>query len=289
MVGQARQTFERRQLGMTLRRLRDEAGKTQQDAADVLGKVRSRVVSLEDGSATATPEDLSALLDCYQVAGEERETLLALAAQARKRTKRRTHVDVLPNAYRRFADLEASSAEINCYESGLIPGLLQSPGYVRAVHAECEGIWWRKKDAEREDRLAFRTQRQAKVFEQAERRMLRFVITEDALHANMGEPEVMREQLAHLLGLIGEHRDLTVRILGNDVFGNPARGNSLLIFCFGERGAPIGYSAAALGPSTYYDHEKDTAAMLRAFYRVWELALSRKESRRLIERILEAT
>lgn len=289
MVGQARQTFERRQLGMTLRRLRDDAGRTQQEAADVIGKVRSRVVSLEDGSATASPDDLTALLDLYQVNGEERATLLALAAQARKRTKRRTHVDVLPDAYRRFADLEASASEINCYESGLIPGLLQSPAYMRAVHAECEGIWWRKKDTEADDRLAFRQERQANVFEAADRHMLRFVITEDALHANMGSPDVMSEQLVHLRTLIGEHRDLTVRVLSNDVFGNPARGNSLLIFGFGERGAPVGYSAAALGPSTYYDHEKDTAAMLRAFYRVWELALSRKESRRLIEALLEET
>lgn len=154
---------------------------------------------------------------------------------------------------------------------------------------ECEGIWWRKKDPEREDRLASRMERQAKIFESAEGRMLRFVITEDALRANMGAPEVMHEQLTHLRTLIGEHRDLTVRILDNDVFGNPARGNSLLIFGFGEQGGPIGYSAAALGPSTYHDDEKDTAAMLRAFYRVWELALSRKESRRLIERILEET
>ena len=289
MVGQALQTFERRQLGMALRRLRDEAGKTQQDAADLLGKVRSRVVSLEDGSATASPDDLTILLDLYQVDGEERDTLLALAAKARARTKRRTHVDVLPNAYRRFADLEASASEINCYESGRIPGLLQSPAYVRAVLAECEGVWWRKKDVEGGDRLAFRTERQSKIFESMEPRLLRFVITEDALHANMGAPEVMREQLTHLLALIGEYRDLTVRVLGSDVFGNPARGSSLLIFGFGERGAPVGYSEAVLGPSTYYDDGKDTAAMLKAFHRVWELALSRRDSRRLMERILEET
>lgn len=289
MVGQARQTFERRQLGMTLRRLRDEAGRTQQEAADVIGKVRSRVVSLEDGSATASPDDLKALLDLYQVDDEERDTLVALAAQARKRTKRRTHVDVLPDAYRRFADLEASASEINCYESGRVPGLLQSPAYVRAILAECEGVWWRKRDAEGEDRLMFRTERQANVFDSMDRRMLRFVITEDALHANMGAPEVMREQLAHLITLLGEHRDLTVRVLSNDVFGNPARASSLLIFGFGERGAPVGYSEAVLGPSTYYDDEKDTTAMLRAFHRVWELALSRRDSRRLLERILEET
>jgi hypothetical protein len=287
-MGQAKQTFERRQLGMALRRLRDEAGRTQQDAADAVGKVRSRVVALEDGTATATPDDLTALLDCYQVADEERETLFALAAQARLRTKRRTHIDVLPDAYRRFADLESSATEINCYEPGIVPGLLQSPAYTRAVLAECEGIWWRKKNVEGADRLAFRLERQARAFEPAERRTLRFVVTEDALRANMGAGEVMREQLAHLRSLIAEHRDLTVRVLTNDVYGNPARGNSLLIFGFGERGTPIGYSEAVLGPSTYYDHEKDTMAMLRAFHRVWELALSRKESGLVIKRMLEA-
>jgi transcriptional regulator with XRE-family HTH domain len=287
-MGQAKQTFERRQLGMALRRLRDEAGRTQQEAADALGKVRSRVVALEDGTATATPDDLTALLDCYRVDDDQRDTLLALAAQARKRTKRRTHVDVLPDAYRRFADLESSAAEINCYESGLVPGLLQSPAYMRAVLAECEGIWWRKKDVEGADRLAFRQERQAKAFE-SEQRALRFVITEDALRANMGSPDVMREQLAHLLKLSRDNRDLTVRVLDNDSFGNPVRGRSLLVFGFGERGTPIGYSETVLGPSTYYDDEKDTAAMLRAFHRVWELALSRVNSRRLVERILEAT
>jgi hypothetical protein len=167
--------------------------------------------------------------------------------------------------------------------------LLQSAGYIQAVHAECEGIWWRKKNVEGADRLVFRMERQARAFEPDAQRMLRFVITEDALRANMGSPDVMREQLIHLRNLITDHRDLTVRVLGNDVYGNPARGNSLLIFTFGERGTPIGYSAAALGPSTYYDDEKDTAAMLRAFYRVWELALSRRESRRFIDSMLEKT
>ncbi|HEX5401765.1 MAG TPA: DUF5753 domain-containing protein [Pseudonocardiaceae bacterium] len=194
---------------------------------------------------------------------------------------------MLPDAYRRFADLEASAVEINCYESGIIPGLLQSPTYVRAVLAECEGIWWREADAEGDDRLTFRLERQSNAFES--RRTMRFIVTEDALRGNMGRPEVMRERLTHLLRPMAEHPDLTVRVLGNDVYGNPARGNSLLIFLFGERGTPIAYSQAAFGPSAYQDNVSDTAAMLRAFHRVWELALSRKDSRRFIERILEET
>ncbi|RZS43348.1 helix-turn-helix protein [Herbihabitans rhizosphaerae] len=284
-MGQARPTFERRQLGLTLRRLRDEAGKTQQAAADAVGKVRSRIIELEDGKATISQEDLAKLLDCYDVTGEERSTVLELGAQARHRQKRRVYVDHLPDAYQRFADLEASATEINWFETGIIPGLLQSPLYMKAILAECEGVWWEPSTQEGEDRLAFRIERQRRLLDPPDQRIVRIVVTEDALRANMGSTEAMREQLRHILALFKENRDLTVRVLPNDTYGNPVRGTGLWYFGFGDRATPVGYSPAVPGPAIYYDDEADTTAMSRAFYRVWELALSRVESRRFIERV----
>ena len=282
-MGVARPTFERRQLGLTLRRLRDQAGKPQQVAADLLKKTRTRIVQLEDGTATISIEELGKLLDCYGVSGDERATVMELGVQARRRQKRRVHVDHLPDAYQRFADLEASANEINWFETGIIPGLLQSPGYMRAILAEGEGIWWDENDSQRDDRLGYRIERQARVLESEERRIFRFVITEDALHANMGSPGVMKEQIGHLLSLIDAQPDLTIRVLRNDAYPNPARGGGLWIFGFGERGTPVAYSPAIGGPSAYYDDEADTSRMLQAFYRIWELSLSRRESRRVIE------
>lgn len=282
-MGTARPTFERRQLGLTLRRLRDRAGKPQQAAALEIRKTRTRVVQLEDGTATISQEDLEKLLDLYKVTGEERGTVIELANQARKRQKRRVYVDQLPDAYQRFADLEASATEINCYETGVIPGLLQSEGYMRAILSEGEGMWWDPSTAEAADRLAYRVERQRRVLESEERRMLRFVLTEDALRANLGTPEIMSGQLRHLLDLGRGHSDLTVRVLANDAFGNPIRGHGLWIFGFGDRGRPVGYSPSVFGSATYYDSEADTAILSRAFYRAWELSLSRTASRRLIE------
>jgi transcriptional regulator with XRE-family HTH domain len=214
-VGTARPTFERRQLGLTLRRLRDRAGKPQQAAAAVLKKTRTRVVQLEDGTATISHEDLEKLLDLYDVSGDERATVIELANQARKRQKRRVYVDQLPDAYQRWADLEASATEINCFETGVIPGLLQTEGYMRAILSECE-VFWEPSVTEGSDRLAHRVERQHRVLDEADGRLLRFVINEDALRANMGSPEVMREQLQHLLDLDRAQRDLTVRVLAND-------------------------------------------------------------------------
>jgi transcriptional regulator with XRE-family HTH domain len=286
-MGTARPTFERRQLGLTMRRLRDEAGKSQQVAADVVGRTRTRIVQLEDGSATFSQEDLGKLLDCFGVTGDERATVLELGLQARKRQKRRIYVDQLPDAFQRFADLEASATEINWFETGIIPGLLQSPSYMRAIVAEGEGVWWEANDAQGRDRLAFRVERQNRLLQSDDRRILRFVVTEDALRANLGAPAVMQEQLEHLLALLDAHPDLGVRVLPNDAYGNPARGHGLWIFEFGERGAPVGYSPAMPGPAAYYDNHEDITIMLRAFHRVWELALSREESRRLISRVVK--
>lgn len=285
-MGAARPTFERRQLGLTLRRLRDRAGKPQQAVADLLKKTRTRIVQLEDGTANIGHEDLDKLLDFLDVTGDERETVTELANQARKRQKRRVYVDQLPDAYQRWADLEASATEINCFETGLIPGLLQTEGYMRAVLSECE-VFWEPSVTEGSDRLAYRLERQQRMLDAPDGRLLRFVINEDALRANMGSREVMRDQLKHLLELDKAHRDLTVRVLPNAAFGNPLRGYNLWFFGFGERGAPVCYSSSVLGPSTYYDREADTARLLRAFYRVWELSLSRTASRRVIEDLLK--
>lgn len=286
-MGIARPTFERRQLGLALRRLRDNAGKTQQQAAEAVGKVRTRIVQLEDGTATASQEDLAKLLDFYGITGDERRTVLELGAHARTRQKKRVHVDHLPDSYQRFADLEASASEIDCFETGIIPGLLQSESYIRAILAECEGVWWEPDAVDSKDRLIFREQRQHRVLDSDDRRIMRFIITEDALRANFGDPEIMREQVRHLLGLLRRHRDLTIRVLRNDVAGNPSRGRGFWIFGFGDRGAPVGFSPTPVGPSAYYDDEADTATMRQAFYRIWELALSRQESRRLLESTLK--
>ncbi|KAA5838383.1 helix-turn-helix transcriptional regulator [Saccharopolyspora hirsuta] len=285
-MARARQTLERRQLGLTLRRIREESGKSQQAAAEAIGRVRSRIVELEDGKGTLNQEDLSKLLDFYDVSGDERETALALGAQARKRQRGRTYTDLLPGAFQRFADLEASATEISSYESGVIPGLLQSPAYVRAVIEECDGVWWdATTDAELEQRIAFRLDRQARVLSSSEPRSFRFVFTEDSLRAVVGSQETWQDQIDHLANLIDSRDDIAVQILADDAKRNPGRGGGFTVFDFGGKGSPVGFFTAVFGPSTYHSDETDTATMLRGFREIQSLALDRDASRGLIDKI----
>jgi transcriptional regulator with XRE-family HTH domain len=284
-MAHARQTFERRQLGLTLRRLREQAGKSQQAAGDVVGKARTRIVELEDGKTRLNLDELVALLDLYGVGGQERQTVLELGALARERQRKRAHTDLLPGSFQRFADLEASATEINCYEHGIVPGLLQSLGYLRATIDACDGIWWDSSNLEREERIRFRLDRQARTLEAAEPKAMRFVVTEDALCGAVGSAEVMHEQRRHILELQENNQNLSVQVLRSDTYGNPAQGAGLTVLHFGHKGSPVGFCPVVFGPSTYFDQESDTAALLRGFRRVQELALSPKDSMRLIRQI----
>ncbi|WP_190815275.1 helix-turn-helix domain-containing protein [Saccharopolyspora pogona] len=285
-MARARQTLERRQLGLALRRIREESGKSQQAAAEAIGRVRSRIVELEDGKGTLSREDLVKLLDFYGISGDERETVVALGAQARKRQRGRTYTDLLPGAFQRFADLEASATEIKSCESGIIPGLLQAPSYINAVFDEADGAWWGAEDPERGQRVAFRLERQARTLNHDTTKSLHFVVSEEVLHAKVGVPDVMREQLAHILHLTNSRNDLVVQVLRHDA-QNPTRGGGLTVFGFGHRGTPVGFSTTLFGPSTYYQDTTDIAIMSRVFDHIRASALSARASLRLIEQILE--
>src|SRR5687767_11658327 len=95
-VGQARQTVERLQLGLTLQRLRLAANKSQQEAADVIGRSAGRLSQVENGKGALGPEELTRLLDFYGVTPEVRASVLALGKASRRRQPRLGYLDTLP-------------------------------------------------------------------------------------------------------------------------------------------------------------------------------------------------
>ncbi|MCP2164740.1 helix-turn-helix domain-containing protein [Goodfellowiella coeruleoviolacea] len=291
-MGKARQTVERRQLGLALRRLREQSGRSQLQVGKYIGVSDSRISKVEDGTATLDPTELDKLLDLYAVAREERATVLALGAEARKRQRRGTpsqpgtYTDALPDSFQRLADMEAASRTLYCYEPGLIPGLLQSPRYMRAILRTGDGVWWPKYGHDLESRMAFRCQRQERVLGDADSRELKFVFTENALVDDERFAEVMREQLEHLLVLDERHPNLTIQVLRLGALDNPAPSGGIVVLDFDGTAPRVGFTPVVYGPSTYFTDEKDTTALLRAFTRLTEKAMSPAESRELIQRLV---
>lgn len=291
-MGKARQTVERRQLGLALRRLREHAGLSQVEAAAAINRTHPRISKVEDGAGTIGHPELAHLLDVYGAPPAERATMLALAVEARKRQPRGStsgpYMDTLPGSFQRLADLEQDAKSIYTYEPAVIPGYLQSGRYMRAVMRACDGIFWREFGPEGEDRVAFRQARQAKILDGVQPKLC-FVCTKDALVDDGLHSDVMREQLHHLLALAKKHPNIEIRVLSAGALDNPAPNGGLTVLDFGGSAPMVGFAHAVYGPSSYFDDEEDTAALLRAFRRVQGLALSPARSLKLIRDSLKET
>ncbi|EEP72435.1 DNA-binding protein [Micromonospora sp. ATCC 39149] len=84
--------------------------------------------------------DLKLLLDFYGVTGEEAEPLRELARAGRQRGRWSGYRNVVPDWFRQYLDLEADAAEIRWYQSEVIPGILQTEPYIRAILDEGEDV-----------------------------------------------------------------------------------------------------------------------------------------------------
>lgn len=289
----ARQTIERRQLGLSLKRHRMRLGRSQQEVGEAVGHLATRISKVEDGSATLNAEELATVLDFLEVHGAERDTLLDLGvtARTRKRRSRTNHyTDNLPGSFQRLADMEADAAALYSYEPGIIPVILQTPQYVRAVINSGDGVFWEPSEAAVESRITFRRERQVKVLESRPPKDLQFVFTEDALafdSSDQAEVDLLKEQCDHLLYLCRLYPKLSLGVLRPGWVRNPSPNGSIVILDFDGAAPPVAFTPGAYGPSTYVDSAPDVAALLRAFRKIQELALDHRATVDFIRRKLQ--
>ncbi|AWW40866.1 XRE family transcriptional regulator [Streptomyces sp. AS58] len=189
----------RRKLGAELRTLRARAGLTSGDAARLVGWHQSKVSRIETGASGVKPADVRLLLDAYGVTDPQlRELLLMLAGTGGAHGRDHwwhAYRGVLPPTYRDFISLESQASAMRTLETSVVPGLLQTPEYARAVtRAAVEGLDEDRLDALVEVRLArqdvLRAQRPL---------VLSAVLDEAVLHREVGGPEVMARQLERLV------------------------------------------------------------------------------------------
>jgi len=287
LMGEAVPTMPRRLLGGELRRLRVDAGKSQDEAATAIGKARTRIGKFEEGRSNLTAGELETLLDLYGATKAERKQVLAMGVEARQRQPKRAYVDLLPDSFQRQADLQVLSQMICVYSKGIYPGLLQAPEYAEALMAAGDGLWWGRSYQERTRRVAFRLEWQRRVFEADALKELRFIFTDDAFGAEVGGPEVMRIQAEHVLRIMDERPNVRVQILRADTRNNPAQHGGLTVLHFDKPTPPVGFVSVVYGPSPYLNDPADTDAFVRVFERLGELALDQEESRRLLAKQLK--
>jgi transcriptional regulator with XRE-family HTH domain len=196
----------RRQLLKELRRYRSDAGLTQKDVANAMDWSASKVIRIESGSVTISTNDLRALLSYYGVKDTD---VVAELVQMAKDSRRQSFGDYRPHLSQtlvQYYGYEASAWIIRQFEPLVVPGLLQTEEYTRAVLL---GHGHSAEDLE--IRVQARAERQ-QVLDREQPPQLFFVMDEAVLRREIGGPRVMARQRAYLREL-NERPQITIQIV----------------------------------------------------------------------------
>jgi len=127
-------TVQRLVLGSQLRQLRESRGITAEQAAESIRGSHSKISRMEHGRVGFKERDVGDLLTLYGVTdSEERAALLNLAREANTPGWWHAYSDILPSWLEPYVGLEAAASVIRTYEVQLVPGLLQTEDYARAL------------------------------------------------------------------------------------------------------------------------------------------------------------
>jgi transcriptional regulator with XRE-family HTH domain len=187
----------RRQLAAELRRLRERAGFLGEEAAGRLGWSASKISRLERGQTGVKDTDLPLLLDLYRVDQPHREELMALAQESHRTGRRGAIGARFPAEHAKFLSVEAEAESVWDWEPQIVPGLLQTEDYARAVMLGWQTMFT-VPPSEVESRVEARRLRQ-EVLHRDPPLQLSVVMDESVLYRQLGEAPVMRAQLEHII------------------------------------------------------------------------------------------
>ena len=216
MPDQGSQAVRQRRLAAELRRLREQAGLTGDEAAEQLGWSGSKISRIDLHRIGVKAADLTRLLDLYQVDAAYGQELQALATES-SRTGRGPVAAGMPADFAEYLSAEREAGSIWHWNPLAVPGLLQTEAYTRAVHLGYQSMF-RLPPGDVERRIQLRRSRQ-QVLSRIPPLGLSVVIDESVLHRRFGDNAVMRAQLvwlAEVSGAASVTAGIEVRVLPLD-------------------------------------------------------------------------
>jgi transcriptional regulator with XRE-family HTH domain len=243
-------TVRRILVGAQMRRLREAADISREDAAYVIRGSGSKISRLELGKVSFKERDIVDLLTHYGVTDEEqRQAIVALARDANAPGWWHNYDDILPQWFETYVGLEEAASLIRTYEVQFIPGLLQTEDYARAVTIAGRPAL---PGEEVERRVKLRMHRQRILDRPHNAPRLWAVVDEGALRRPIGGSRVMRSQLDHLLAM-KDKRNVTVQIMPFRFGGHAAEGGAFSILRFPEPDLPDVVYVEQLASALYLD------------------------------------
>jgi hypothetical protein len=194
-------TLRRRRLGRALRRLREGASLTGDEAGREVERSGSWISRVEAGKVGLRTRDLRELLDLYRLDDPQRRSELEeLAREGKQRGWWSKYADAIHESYALFIGLEDEAQQLYEYEHTVVPGLLQTEGYCRAITRMHVPPTTPPELVEA--RVEVRMARQARIAEKPP--AMRLVLDEALLHRAIGGQSTLKDQLARLADAAAE-------------------------------------------------------------------------------------
>jgi transcriptional regulator with XRE-family HTH domain len=278
-------TFPRFQLGKQLRMLREQAKLTTEDVGLQLDCSPSTISRMEGGKVGIRRSTLERLLEIYQLSDQDhRETLIALAREGKQRGWFARYGE-LPVSYSRYIGLESAAVEMRDYEALVVPGMLQTEEYSRAIFQAASPDYVGSLDGSIEAHVSARRERQALLHRSENPLRLFAVLDESVIRRQIGGSDVARSQLKHLVEM-SLLRNVTLQVLPFSGGAYAGMAGSFAVLQFTD--APSVVYAEALAGDIYQE-AGDVQRYRVVFESLRAAALSPLESAHLIEKVGEGS
>jgi transcriptional regulator with XRE-family HTH domain len=275
-------TVRRMLVGAQLRRLRTEAGLSREEAGEAIRASEWKIHRLENGQVGFKDRDIGDLLRLYGVTDpDDIAGFLQFAREANAPGWWQQYGDLVPQWFKAYVDLESAATLIRTYEGQLVPGLLQTEDYMRAVI----GAHLDEPPEEAERRVALRMARQT-LLTRPDRPRLWAVIDEAALRRPVGSPEAMRGQLERLIAAT-KLVNVVLQILPFRAGAHPGMVGAFSILRFADGELPDVVYVEHLTSAQYLDRRDDVNRYLHVMDRISMRAAPPDKTMDILHKILQ--
>ena len=231
---------------------------------------------METGHGIATPRDIRDICDLYDVTDPaERDRLTTLAREG----KQRGWWQAYDLDFGTYVGLEAEAVAIRRYQSTIVPGLLQTRDYARAMHE----VVIPEIALERIDQFVEVRMTRQRLLTQSPALRFRVVLDEAVLHRAVGGAQVMGEQLDRLVEA-ANLPNVTMQVIPYAAGAHPAMDSTFSMLDFAGSVPSVVYVEGLVG-WIYVDNPQDIARYQKVFERLCSMALTPQESIELVARV----
>jgi hypothetical protein len=276
-------TVLRMLLGAQLRKLRETANITRDDAGYHIRASGSKISRMELGRVSFKERDVTDLLEFYGVTDPaEREKLVQLTKEANATPWYQKFQDVVPDWFHVYVGLEEAAQLIRVYEVQFVPGLLQTQGYARATILQgSPGL----DPDEVERRVQLRLGRQKLLSKDSPPRFW-VIVDEAALRRPMGGRDVHIAQIERLMDVVSEP-NITLQVMPFRYGGHAAEGGAFTIMRFPETDLPDIVYMEYLTGAHYIDKPEDVERYAAVMERLSVAGTSPDRTREILAGILK--